>query len=535
MRWNNREMLPALLACVLCVLLSSGCGTHSDAPRDTSVLRLSFGYEPTALDPDKSFDSLDNLYITALFEGLTEMNEAGMPVPAAAESWDISEDQLTYTFYLRPSRWSNGEPVRAQDFVYAWKRLLSPETGNEYAYFLYPVVGAEEFNKGQGGKEQIGIRAVDDRTLEVHLKQVTPYFLTLCANMTLMPVCEKISAQNENWAAQASTFVGNGPFRMESWQHYKDMVLVKNEFYWDKDAVKLSRIESVMVDSSSTRKALFDQGELDFTTSVPLAAFLRYQQEGQTAAEDAVWVNYIECNTRQPPFDDVRVRKALSLALDRDIYEEAILQGTSMSGYALVPTGILNPVTQKDFRAEGGELFHMDIAAARQLLAEAGYPDGKGFPQVTLLYSTDIQRQMHAEVMQQMWLQNLGIQVELQGQEWPVFNQARALGQFQMSYYSYYADYLDPMAFLECWATGNINNCSGYSNPQFDALLEKVKNTTDQAARMQLMHDAEKIAVDDMAGIPLSFDKAKYLVKPYVKGAVLSSTQLYLKYAWIEP
>ena len=177
----------------------------------------------------------------------------------------------------------------------------------------------------------------------------------------------------------------------------------------------------------------------------------------------------------------------------------------------------------------------MQSATARKLLAEAGYPDGKGFPPVTLLYNINLLKEMYAEAIQQMWQQNLGIQVDLQAQEWPVFNQNRTLGEFQLSYYGYCADYFDPMTFLECWTTGNPNNCSGYSNPQFDALVNKAKNTVDQGVRMQIMHEAEAVVVNDMPALPLNFEKANYLKQPCVKGLVLSGGLISFKYVWIEP
>ena len=536
MRGNNRKILLVLLACVVCVLLSSGCSRDSAAHRDPSVLRISVGTEPSKLDPGKAYDTSDGIYINMLFEGLVSMDAEGRLVPAAAESWDISADQCTYIFHLRPNQWSNGEPVTARDFEYSWKRILDPQQASPFAYFLYAVVGAEEYNKGQGTREEVGIQVLDDHTLEVRLKQAVPYFLMLCANMSLMPVCADVDEQNEKWAAQADTLVVNGPFKLVSWKHYNHMVLTKNEFYWDRDSVKLSRIEAVLVDSAATRKALFDQGEIDFAMNVPLAALLRHQQEGNVAMVDAPWSEFIECNQRQPPLDDVRVRRAFALAMECDVYADAIEHGSAPAAYALVPSGILDPVTGQDFREEAGDLFHQDITEAKRLLAEAGYPDGEGFPPVTLLYNGDnLEKQMYCEALQQMWQKNLGVEVELRNQEWPVFNQSREMGQFQMAFFGYCADYLDPMTFLDYWMTDNPNNCSGYSNPQFDALLKIAQNSGDQAVRMQAMHDAEKIAIDDMAALPTSFRQAKYSVYPYVRGVVLSGVMVYFKDAWIDP
>ncbi|VBB05241.1 Hypothetical protein LUCI_0448 [Lucifera butyrica] len=532
---NWKKGMALLLIIALSGFLAAGCG--SSAGTKEQALRIEVGGEPESLDPAKVTGVPESNYQLALFEGLTALNDKDMPVPAAAEKWEISPDGLKYIFHIRPNaKWSNGDPVTAQDFEFAWKRLLNPATAAQYAYMLYPIKNAEAYNNNKATADQVGVKALDDKTLEVTLEKPTAYFLAVVAHNSTYPVDKKVvEADGDNWANNVKTFVGNGPFKLVNWVHNSKLEMVKNDQYWDKDKVKLNKLEWDLVEVTTTGLSMFENNQLDFMWDPPMTEVPRLQKEGKFKLGKYLGTYYYEFNNRKAPFDNPKVRKAFALAIDRNAITKDILKGTATPATAWIPPGFTDPLTDKDFREEQGALFQTDVAQAKKLLAEAGYPDGQGLPPITLIYNTNDNNKAIAEAVQEMWRKNLGVTVTIQNQEWKVFLENRRAGNFQVARAGWIGDYTDPMTFGDYFLSYGGNNWGKYDNPAYDKLIEAAQVSNDQKLRMQNMHEAEKILIDDMGVAPIYFYNYNYCVKPYVKGLVLSATgRVNVKEAYIQ-
>lgn len=526
---RNRGVL--LFCCILLAIWISGC---SKPP--ITHLRYAVAAEPESIDPRKS-TSLDAATIEAqLFEGLTALDAANRPIPAVAERWTISDDGLRYLFQLRQNaKWSNGEPVTAFDFEYAWKTTLSPDFASPYAYQLFYIKNGERYQNRQVPAEQVGIKALGEHSLEVILERPIPYFLSLTAFHTYYPVHRKTVTANPKWASRAESIVGNGPFQLARWQHNGRMEFVKNEHYWDAASVKLPKLEFVLIDNASTVFALFQQKRIHMGEKLPNSEIPRLLAEKKLQIMPLLGIGYYSFNVLKPPFDNVKVRKALQLAIDRELLVRKVLQGGQQAALAFVPPGIAD-ATDGEFRTRGGNLLSNNaIDKAKQLLTEAGYPEGKGMPPITLLYNTSETHKMVAEAIQEMWKQNLGIHVKLTNQEWKVFLDSLDRHDFQVARDSWIGDYADPMTFIELFTSDNGNNVPGYNNPQYDLLVQQAKATSDQAERMQAMHAAEQLLIDEAPIIPLYFYTRPILISGKVKGLVCTIFgNIYFKHAYLQ-
>lgn len=512
---NCKKLCAVLLALTLLVTLAAGCGKSGSKEQ---VLRYALEAEPATLDPAKSSAIPESLVELQIFEGLTRLDAKDQPQPGVAEKWDVSADGLKYTFHLRANaKWSNGDPVTAQDFEFAWKRALAPETASENAYMLFPLKNGEAYNSKKATADQVGVKALDDKTLEITLEKPTAYFLSLAAFHAFYPVNQKtVVAAPDKWGNEVSTLIGNGPFKISSWTHNGKLEFVKNDQYWDKDAVKLAKMEWPISDSQTTRLAMVENKQVDMMVEPPVVEHDRLSNDKLLNISPFLGVYYYVFNTKAAPFDNVKVRKAFAEAINRDLLVKNVIKGGKKPAYAWVAPGLTNPASGKDFREEGGNFAVENAAQAKQLLAEAGYPDGKGLPPVTLLFNTSELHKSIAEAMQEMWKQNLGVTVELTNQESKVFLETRSRGDFQISRASWTGDYADPMTFMDVFS--DPTNDAKYNNPAYNALIEKAKSTLDQNVRMQAMHEAEKILFDDAVIIPIYYTTQPFVAKPYVKG-----------------
>lgn len=515
---------------------SAGSGGTKSGPE--TVIRYNMAADPRSLDPAVMTDLTAFSAENQLFEGLVRIGEKG-PEPAAAIDWKVSADGLTYTFHLRPGlRWSNGDPLTADDFIFAWRRALDPRFGSEYAYQLYYIKNGQAINelKPTGYKDAdkktdpvyddkaveaalntLGARAPDPTTVVVTLEAPTPYFLGLTAFPTLHPVDHKLVQSTPNWADKPETYVGNGPFMLQSWTHNDQLVMARNPYYWDKDHVQVDHLVYQMIEDEATALNLWEKGDLDLIDSPPSAELERLRQAGVLQSAPSYGTYYYVFNDSKPPFNDARVRKALSLAIDRKAIVEHVAKGGQVPAYALVAPGAPDVAPGSDYRQLGGDLFHEDVAQAKRLLAEAGYPDGAGFPEVPLLYNTNEGNKAVAEAIAQMWKTNLGITVTPQNQEWKVVLEKRKKHDYLLARGGWFGDYLDPMTFLDLYVTGGGNNDAAYSNPKVDQLIADAKHTADQARRMQDMHAAETIMIgEDMAVLPIYYYVNLYLQQPKV-------------------
>jgi oligopeptide transport system substrate-binding protein len=527
------------------LMLISGCSEQSASPdadtpaTDTGILHMGNGTEPQDLDPHIVTGVTEHNIISALLEGLVGKNPENLaPEPAVAASWEIQDEGKTYLFRLRPeAKWSNNDPVTAHDFVYAWQRALMPALGNQYAYMLYPVLNAESFNKGQiTDFSQVGIRAIDDHTLEVRLTASTPYFLGLLDHYSTFPVHQatiekfgQIDTRGSQWT-RAGNFVGNGPFQLRAWEQNRVIVVEKNPAYWDAATVKLDAIHFHPVGQINTEERMFRAGQLHITYAMPEEKIPAYKKDNPAVLKSHPYFGtyFYRLNTTVPALNDVRVRRALAMTIDRESIVNNVTRGGQVAAYTLTPPDTLGYTARA--------AIPYDVEQARRLLAEAGYPDGQGFPELTLLFNTLETHQKIAEAVQQMWKQALGINITLQNQEWKVFLESERTMSYQISRASWIGDYIDPNTFLDMFITDGGNNRSGWSNPQYDALIAQAALTQDQQARYELFQQAESILMDEVPLIPIYTYAKNYLLSPRVKGWYTNLMDYHpYKYVYLEP
>ncbi|WP_322905064.1 peptide ABC transporter substrate-binding protein [Paenibacillus campi] len=514
---------------------NSSTGTSGDTGNGTTAsqdLRINMSAEPPTFDPAQAKDTQTNTALKLMYDGLTRMGADGNPTPGAAEKWDVSEDGLKYTFHLRNNAiWSNGDPVTAQDFVYAWERVLSPATtpASEYAYQLYYLKNGEAFNTGKiKDFSQVGVKAVDDKTLEVTLTAPTPYWLGLTSFYTYYPVNKKNVEANPQWAAKADTMVTNGPFTLTTWTTGQQLVWTKNDKYWDKDNIKLNTITASLVNSGATEYASYQSGQLDYagspTGEIPTdqIAAAKQQYPDQFNAKGIASTYYYEFNNKEKPFDNANIRKAFAMSIDRQAIVDKVTLGGQLPAYGFVPPGIKGQ--NEEFRTEfKDDYFKEDVTQAKALLAQGLKEEGlTALPAITLIYNSSEAHQKVALAIADMWKKNLGVNVQTENQEWSVFLNNRQSGNYQIARAGWTADYNDPMTFMDMWVTNGGNNDAKYSNPTYDKLITDAKSTQDNAKRMTDMAQAEKLLIqDDMVIMPIYYYTSISLVKPNLKGIVV--------------
>ncbi|MHC1762414.1 MAG: peptide ABC transporter substrate-binding protein [Negativicutes bacterium] len=519
------------------VLVTGGCSSGKKIATSPHI-RYALSAEPESIDPRMS-TSLSAATVQAqLFEGLMTLNEQNRPVAAAAEKWEVSPDGRRYVFVLKKGlKWSNGDPVTAHDFEYAWKTGLDPDLASPNAYMLYCLKNGEAYATKKAAASQVGVKAKDDQTLEVELERSTAYFLSLTAFHAYYPIPRKIVSNNSKWANQAQTVIGNGPFRLATWIKSSRMELVKNEHYWDTVKVKSSKLELFLLDNSSTALSMFESDQLDMGDSIPPSEVPRLVKDGKVTMYPFLGTFYISFNAGKPPFDNPKIRRAFSLAIDRAAITGQLLRGGQVPALAFVPPGISDVVHGEDFRGKGGALLKdNDTATARNLLAEAGFPEGRGFPAVTFLYNTSESNKVVAEALQEMWKKNLGIQVAVSNQEWKVYWDSLDKHNFQLARESWSGDYPDPLTFLDLFVSGGSNNSSDYRNPAYDKLILEAQNEMEATKRMKALHATEKILLDEAVIAPVFFQTNPVMVRSQVKGVLRSILGVpYLKEAYLAP
>lgn len=487
-----------------------------------NVLNISTSAEPPTIDPALASDSTSGSILRNVFEGLTQTTVDGEVVPGVAESWELSEDGLVYTFKLRKdSLWSNGDPVTAKDFEYAWKRVLNPDTASQYASILFPIKGAEEYNSGKGKAEEVGIKVVDDQTLEVTLKAPTPYFLEVTSFYTLMPVNQKVVEKEKEWAMEAGeNYVTNGPFVLETWNHNSDYVLAKNDQYWDKDNVQLEQVNVQIIESEATANAEFQSGGIDYLgtpySPVSLDSIDTYRSEGTLKTEPHTAIYWYKINTTDKAMNNVNIRKALALAVDRKALIENVTKGEQIPALGYVPPTI------EGFEEDRGYMKDADFKQAKEYLAkglkELGMKDPSEL-KVEISINTSEAHSTIAQFVQEGWVQNLGINASIRNSEWQVYLDELSALQYQVGRLGWIADYNDATSFLDMYATAdNGNNDTGWENPDFKAKLEEANQEKDPAKRQELLKEAEAIMIEDMPVIPLYYYTNNYVAKDGFEG-----------------
>ncbi len=498
--------------------LFSGCGSSG---AKGNVLFVGNGAEPQDLDPHVVTGVPEHRIIGTLLEGLVDMDpETLEPKPAGAESWDISGDGIVYVFYLRHNaKWSNGEPVTAGDFLYAWERILTPAMGAEYASMLYPMKNAKEFNKGTVKYfAEVGAKALDDYTIEITLAYPAPYFLQMQIHYAWFPVHKatieqfgSMTERNTKWT-RPGNYVGNGAFMLSEWAPKDHITVVKNPHYWNAANVKLDGVKFRPIDNDQTEEQMFRTGLLDMTENIPTEKFDVYQKEHPELLHNDLFLGtyYYRLNVTKPPFNDARVRLAFALAIDRDDLVRNVVRKGRAAAYSYVPPNVAG------YNSAHPQAFNPE--KARQLLAEAGYPDGANFPQVDILYNTSEAHKPIAEAIQAMWKKHLNVNVTLSNQEWKVYLDSMQKLDYNIARSGWIGDYVDAMNFLECFTTGNGNNRTGFTSPEYDALIQKAVYTLDPQARIAVMQEAEQMLLEQPPLIPLYFYTNSRLIAADVKG-----------------
>lgn len=512
----------------LALLLMTACGGETQLSNVESgirdqILYVSNGPEPEDIDPHVTTGVPEHYIQQSLFEGLITKDPATLaPVPGVAKSWEVSPDSTRYTFYLRDNaRWTNGDLVTAADFVYAWKRSLSPALASEYAYMLYPVKNAVAYNQGKlDDFSQVGVIAIDPQTLVVDLESPTPWFLQLLDHNSTYPVHRDtieshgaFDRRGSGWT-RPENFVGNGPFKLKQWSPGQVLVVEKNPLYWDADQIRLNQVHYHVVENKQTEERMFRTGQIHMTLDGQVIAdrVPTYQAElpDQIRIYPYLGVYYYLFNTTKPPFNDVRVRRAFSLAIDRDAITEKVILGGKRPARTFTPPDTAG--------YNGGEHLDYDPELARALLAEAGYLEGEGFPAVELLFNTHANHAKAATALQQMWKQTLNVNVTLVNQEWMVYLNSRINLTFDIARAAWLADYADPHTFLEMFTSGSGNNHTGWTDPEYDRLVALAGQTVDTEERYAYYRTAESILMEQMPIAPVYHEASINLVHPSVRG-----------------
>ncbi|WP_241657914.1 peptide ABC transporter substrate-binding protein [Anaerobacillus alkaliphilus] len=493
---------------------------------EKKVLKLNNVSNPGSLHPQLAQGTHESWVLEHSFEGLTKKTPEGKIVPGMAADWTFSDDGLTWTFTLKDNiQWSNGDPVTAHDFEYAWKFALDPANASYYSYQLYYLEGGEEYNTAEDGadmnalRDAVGVKAVDDKTLEVKLAKPTPYFLDLTSFYTYYPVHKGNAEAHSNWALSGDNYVSNGPFVLAEWKQKESMKLVKNQNYYDKDLIKLDEVDFVIIDDENTAWQMYRTGELDLVYPLPqdVTGQLNASNDPEFRIGPDLAVYYYNLNTTVKPLNNQKVRQALGMAIDRQAIVEHVSQGGQTPAYGVVPKGI--PDVSGDFNENGGKLFEENAEKAKALLAEGLAEEGlSSFPNMVLTYNTSEGHKAIAEAIQEMWRKNLDVNITLENVEFQVKLDREKAGDFQISRAGWIGDYVDPMTFIDLWHSKSPFNDARYNNPTYDQLVEKAQSTMDQSVRMTAMHEAHALLMEEMPVIPIYFYTKPYTLKPYVTG-----------------
>lgn len=511
----------------------SNQGNEGSADEE-QVLNLLDSSDIPSLNPTLATDAVSFNVLNNVNEGLYRMDEEDNPTPGIAESHEVSEDGKTYTFKLREgATWSNGEPVTANDFEYAWKEVLNPDNASQYAYVMSIIEGAEAYNTGEGERDAVGVKALDEQTLEVKLTAPAEYFLGLTSFGVFMPKLESFDKeQGENFGTSAETTLYNGPFKLESWEREQGWKMVKNDDYWDADAVKLDEINVKVVKEVSTGVNLYENGDVDRTgLTSELVAQYQDNEDFSTIVEPTIF--YLQFNTEIEALDNQNIRNAIDAAYDKTAISETLLANGSIPANYFVPKDFVTGPDGKDFREGNGDIGGYDVDRAKELW-EAGLEElGTDSLEIELLnYDSESAKQIGEFIKGELEKNLPGITLTIKQQP---FNNKLDLennGDFELTFAGWGPDYQDPMTFVDLFVTDGPYNRGKWSNEEFDKLIADAKASTDAEERWQQLQDAEKIVLEENAISPVYQRGSARLTKPYVKGIVEHAFGADYSYKW---
>ncbi|MCG9641035.1 ABC transporter substrate-binding protein [Vibrio sp. Isolate34] len=522
--YKNKITQALLLGAGLAVAASSTLSIAAEVPAGTELAKVQElvrgnGTEVATLDPHKSQGVPESHVIRDLLEGLVNQDGDGNTIPGVAESWETT-DNKTFTFHLRKdAKWSNGDPVTANDFVYSFQRAVDPLTASPYAWYMEytKMANAKDIVAGKKDKSELGVKALDDYTLEVTLDTAVPYFVMMMGHTTVKPVHKAtVEKFGDQWT-KPENFVGNGAFVPNQWVVNERLELVRNENYWDNEHTVLNKVTFLPIENQVAEMNRFLSGELDFTYEVPNEHFRRLQKE---YSEDVnikgnLCTYYYQFNAQKAPFDDVRVRKAMSYAMDRDIVTKAILGQGQKPAYFLTPeiTAGFDPVTP-----EYGQLSQKErIAEAKRLLEEAGYTKNNPL-EFSLLYNTSENHKKLAVAIASMWKKELGINAKLENQEWKSYLDSKDTGNFDVARAGWCGDYNEASSFLTLMVSQNTTAGQHYKSAEYDKVIDKALSSTSEEERTKLYIEAEKLLAKDMPIAPIYQYVTTRLVSPQLGG-----------------
>ena len=500
--------------------------TEAAASTGEKILSVQVGPDPETIDPALNSAVDGGNMLLHSFECLLALDENGQLVPGQAESWETSEDGLTWTFHLRDGlKWSDGSDLTANDFVYSWKRVCDPMVAAPYAETVLSMV--EGYDKAiEGDLDALQVVAQDDNTLVVTLSNPCSYFGSLAAFATLSPVQEAtVTANGDAWATSAATYISNGPFYVSEWVPGSYIMMSKNPYYWNADAIKLDGIKWNLIEDSNAAYSAYQTGEVLMIKDVPTEEIPSLKGNADFYVDPIIGTYYISMNLERDAFKDARVRKALSLAIDRDYVANTLMQGTySPADNFMGPGWIDTDGTQFKDNANGGQSYidvnnyEADLEEAKQLLADAGYPDGEGFPSISYTTNDAGYHKVVAEYLQQAWAQ-LGIDLQVDIVEWASFTPMRRNGDFDIARNGWVGDYTDPSNMLELFYSTNGNNDGKFSNADFDAAIDLSRTTLDSAERSKALHTAEDILMEETGCIPIAYYNDFWLQSDKITGS----------------
>ncbi len=509
--------LPAVLA------LGAGCAKRETPVEEgfrTHTLLVGNSAEPADLDPHVVDAYTDMIILVSLYEGLTVLDErSSQALPGVAERWEVSADGLTYTFHLRPeARWSNGDPLTARDFAFSFQRILTPALGAPSSYLLWVIKNAQAFNQGKlPNFSAVGVEVVDDQTLRVRLDHPAPYLPALAAHPAWLPLhratLEKFGAVTRRGTAwtRPGNLVGNGPFTLSAWTPNARLSVAKNPAYWDAAHTRLEHIVFSPTEKSDVEERNFRAGQLHLTYDVPAAKIPAYRAEAPAKLRIDPLLNtwYMNFNVAKPPLDQSKVRRALALAIDREAIARSVFQGARAAAASFTPPNC------GDYTARAR--IGVDFAAARALLAEAGFPGGRGLPvlPVQVLNDSNLPRVM--EAIQAMWQRELGVRCTIEPFEQKTWLQNQQSKTHTIGLMGWVADFADPLTFLGLFVTAGGNNWTNWSNPAYDRLIAQTDQTADSAARFELFQQAESLLLEQAPITPILFGARTYLIHPAVR------------------
>lgn len=536
----KKRVISMLLAAVMTVSMVSGTVMTAAAEEaEGKQLSVQVGPDPETIDPALNSAVDGGNMILHLFEGLLTVDQDGQLAPGQAETWETSEDGLTWTFHLREGlKWSDGTDLTANDFVYSWKRVCDPELAAPYAETVLGMV--EGYDAAiEGDLDALGVTAVDDLTFEVKLAKPCTYFGELAAFATLSPVQQAtVEANGDAWAVEASTFISNGPFYITEWVPGSHIITSKNPNYWNADAIKLGSIKWNLIEDSNAAYSAYLNGDVLMIKDVPTEEIPSLEGNEEFHVEPIVGTYYISYNTQVEPLNDANVRKALNLAIDREYVAGTLMQGTYTAAPNFMGPG-WKDTDGSDFyeNANNGEPYMpvtADIEGALAALEEAGYPNGEGLPVLHYITNDAGYHKVVAEYLQQAW-KEIGVTLEVEIVEWSSFTPMRRQGDFEIARNGWVGDYSDPSNQLELLYSTNGNNDGKYSSEAFDAAIDLSRKTVDPEERSAALHEAEDIMMADSACCPLAYYNDFWLQSSKITGSWHSATGYwYFMYADIE-